>query len=100
MRTAAIAGFLLVLPFIALEWANTQGFSGGFPIPLFLFMWLLGSLVVYAGMPMALQLAGRQGRESVLRIFFRLAVVALCATLWAGVVADQMPCFLGVPNCD
>jgi hypothetical protein len=36
----------------------------------------------------------------------RLAVVAgvlvliLVALLWARVVLDQMPCFLGVPDCD
>jgi len=27
-------------------------------------------------------------------------VLILIAWLWAGALVDQMPCFLGVPNCD
>jgi hypothetical protein len=27
-------------------------------------------------------------------------VVILIAWMWVGLVVDQMPCFLGVPNCD
>lgn len=29
-----------------------------------------------------------------------LAVMVLLAGSWAGILLDQMPCFLGVPNCD
>jgi hypothetical protein len=29
-----------------------------------------------------------------------LALLVLIAWFWVGLVDDQMPCFLGVPNCD
>jgi len=30
----------------------------------------------------------------------RVAVMIALAWSWIGIVLDQMPCFLGVPNCD
>jgi hypothetical protein len=29
-----------------------------------------------------------------------IAILGFIAYAWAGLVLDQMPCFLGVPNCD
>jgi hypothetical protein len=34
------------------------------------------------------------------RFIFGAALLILIALAWSGIVADQMPCFLGVPNCD
>ena len=33
-------------------------------------------------------------------LLFRVAFLALIAIIWAGILIDQLPCFLGVPNCD
>jgi hypothetical protein len=33
-------------------------------------------------------------------LLLRVAVLAFVAIGWANLVRDQMPCFLGVPNCD
>jgi hypothetical protein len=30
----------------------------------------------------------------------RIATLIFIAWMWVAVVLDQMPCFLGVPNCD
>lgn len=30
----------------------------------------------------------------------RLVLLMLIAWFWVSLVVDQMPCFLGVPNCD
>jgi hypothetical protein len=30
----------------------------------------------------------------------KLAFLALLFFVWSGLLVDQMPCFLGVPNCD
>ena len=35
-----------------------------------------------------------------LGVFLGLCLMILITLLWVGVVADQMPCFMGVPNCD
>lgn len=33
-------------------------------------------------------------------LFIRISLSNLIAWKWAGIVLDQMPCFLGIPNCD
>jgi hypothetical protein len=33
-------------------------------------------------------------------LLLTLALLALIAWIWVGALIDQMPCFLGVPNCD
>jgi hypothetical protein len=33
-------------------------------------------------------------------VIARVAVVIGLALLWSAFVADQLPCFLAVPNCD
>jgi hypothetical protein len=30
----------------------------------------------------------------------RVGFSALILMMWAGIIIDQLPCFLGVPNCD
>jgi hypothetical protein len=35
-----------------------------------------------------------------INFLFRVAFLVLIVWVWAGVIIDQMPCFLGVPNCD
>jgi hypothetical protein len=30
----------------------------------------------------------------------RVVFLAFIARMWIGILIDQMPCFLGVPNCD
>lgn len=98
----AIIGSVLVLPFIALEYVNTQGFKAlGFPAMLFAFMWLLSFAFAFLLIPVV-----RDARSGS-RVFahptnFLLRVILMLgiAMLWIGVVNDQMPCFLGLPNCD
>jgi hypothetical protein len=35
-----------------------------------------------------------------INLLLRVAFLALIAWMWGGILIDQMPCFLGVPNCD
>jgi hypothetical protein len=63
--------------------------------------WLLAAAFVLMMTPIVrnqrsvgLNLAG------IFRLMPRVAIVPLIAWLWLGLVVDQMPCFLGVPNCD
>jgi hypothetical protein len=98
----AIAGAALVLPFWGLEAINTSGFrTAGFPVVLFAGMWLLGASFVFvaAGTMRAIR-SDQQPRPTALRLVPRVALTVSMAGLWIGLVVDQMPCFLGVPNCD
>lgn len=51
VRLPAIISFLLVSPFMILEWVNRENFSEGFPILLFGFLWLLSTAFIAILMP-------------------------------------------------
>jgi hypothetical protein len=93
VKARALLAFVLVLPFMVLEVINRRSFDEGFPFPLFGSLWLLtlAFLLVLGSLARAVS----PGRSL-------LAVVSLIviAWLWGGIVLDQLPCFLGVPNCD
>lgn len=99
---AVLAGAAcLVAPFAALELLNAPVAAQGFPTLLFAFMLGHAALMVAMLMPavrhvMAVRsLRGLSG--------WQMAGVTLgvgLLALYGAVVADQMGCFLGVPNCD
>ena len=44
--------------------------------------------------------AGEKDKIKPISILLRVALLILIAWLRVAIVLDQMPCFLGVPNCD
>ena len=101
LRSPAIISLVLVVPFMILELVNRRNFNAGFPIPLFVFMWLLPMLFIFTVMPIVRNV--RAGNGIVANpIIFLIRVIFLALIIWMcfGIVIDQMPCFLGVPNCD
>lgn len=94
-------GLMAVLPFLFLELINRRGFQGGFPIPLFVFLWFLPTAFTFVLLPVLHTLkAGNKLLANPVRLWLRLAFLAFTAWLWLGILQDQMPCFMGVPNCD
>ena len=86
-----------MLPFAILELINRRNFSWEFPFPLFFVMWLLAAAFVLMMTPIVRnQRSAGMNLASIFRLMPRVAIVALIAWLWVGLVADQMPCFLGV----
>ena len=100
LKAPAIISALHVLPFMVMEVANRRNLPEGFPIPLFVFMWLLGLTFVALLMPILRSLATRDSAIANPSLLVRGVFLVLIAWVWATLVADQMPCFLGVPNCD
>lgn len=101
LKTPAIVSFVLVLPFMILELVNRRGFHEGFPIVLFGLMWLLPLAFILILMPILRSLPARNGiMPSPLSLLPRVVLMILIAWLWVVLLLDQMPCFLGVPNCD
>lgn len=92
-----IVASLLVLPFVVLELVNRPG--GQFPYPLFGFLWVLAFAFLALLQPWIVtrELDERRG---MVRLIARLAGMAVAGGLWVALVADQWPCFIGVPNCD
>ena len=106
LRTPALLGFLLVLPFMGMEFAfnSAHASAGKYALDmtvLFGMLWLL-SLVFIAG----LQPMVRDARSSAgvmahpVGLLVRVAILSAVAFVWVAIVADQMPAFLGMPNAD
>ncbi|HEX6371040.1 MAG TPA: hypothetical protein VF006_19135 [Longimicrobium sp.] len=101
LSTAALGSVLLVLPFAILEAVNTtltRQNARGFTV-LFGFLWLLAAVFLVVLMPVMRSVRAGNAANP-LRLLLGVAVLLVVAWVWGSVVADQMPCFLGVPNCD
>lgn len=98
---AVVIGFLLVLPFVILESVYGRTSYSSFPFPLFAILWILPSIFIFIGMPVARNLlAGNSITANPVTLLFRVAFLVIIGVMWASLVNDQLPCFLGVPNCD
>lgn len=105
LGTQALISFGLVLPFMILELINRRnlpgGLLGGFPVPLFGLMWLLSFMFILTLMPIVRSLrAGNRNLTNRLTLLRGVLLLTVIAWIWVGLVIDQMPCFLGVQNCD
>jgi hypothetical protein len=99
--TATLVSTILVAPLVYLELRYAMQNYSNFPYPLFAILWLIAAAFILAAAPVIQ--AVRAG-ESVLKrpalLVIRVVFLVLAAIFWTGIVNDQMPCFLGVPNCD
>jgi hypothetical protein len=99
--SSALISSTLIAPFVYLELRYASQNYSEFPYPLFAVMWLLPATFFIASAPL---LRSLRTPEAVLAhpvsLVFRIASLALLAAFWIGLIQDQLPCFLGVPNCD
>jgi hypothetical protein len=103
LRSAALVSFILVLPLATLESLNQTMTRQNAPglFVLFGLLWLLPTAFIVTLMPVVRSVrAGHSLTANPLNLLLRVASLALIAVLWGGLLADQMPCFMGVPNCD
>ncbi len=101
LGSPAIIASTLVLPFMILELINRRSFHEGFPIVLFGLLWLLPVAFILILTPIVRNLhAGNRFMVNPISLLLGAAFLILIAWLWVGIILDQMPCFLGVPNCD
>ena len=106
IRSSALFGLLIVLPFIMMELINRQEFRAlgkeDFPFALFGILWLGAMLFVLTGMPILRTL--RRARHNLfahpVSLVLRMVVLVALAWAWGSWIVDQWPCFIGVLNCD
>jgi hypothetical protein len=103
LRRAALTSLIIVLPFAFLEALNNTVTGQNAPdiIVLFGLLWLLPAAFVLLLVPSAR--AVREGGRFTAHPFsllWRVTLLAFIALTWASILFDQMPCLLGVPNCD
>lgn len=101
LRAAALGSFILVMPLAILEAINTTLTRQNVPglLILFGFLWVLPTAALVVLIPVVRN-ARTINSLNPLRLLLGAAVVLVVAFIWGSLVADQMPCFLGVPNCD
>lgn len=101
LKLSALIGLFLVVPFIILELVNRPTLPEDFPIVLFVFLWMLAVIFIFIVTPI---LRGFWRGNSILdnrgSLLLRVALLIPIGWVWIAIVIDQMPCFLGVPNCD
>lgn len=95
-KTPALIGLLFTIPFILLEWVNRRTFNEGFPFPLFGILWSLPTAFVLILMPAIKNF--KTGNK--LMFSLQTGLLLFIAFLWFAIIRDQLPCFLGIPNCD
>jgi hypothetical protein len=97
---SALASLALVAPFAGLEYVQSRGFSS-MPITLFVVMWLLPLAFFIALTPLLRRPSlATHDMPSRLGLLCRVVVLVSLAGLWVSLVGDQLPCFMGTPNCD
>lgn len=103
LRSAALISLIIVLPLAFLESLNQVITKQNAPglVVLFGLLWLLPMAFIVILMPVARTLrAGNNLAANPINLLLRVAASALIAMMWVGLLVDQMPCFMGVPNCD
>jgi hypothetical protein len=91
----------LVAPFAVLQLVNRRTFHEDFPLLLFTFMSLHSLFIVLLLTPALRRLrAERSLRALGIGHWVGLLLGIFLVFIYANVVIDQSPCFLGVPNCD
>ena len=100
---AAIISFVLVLPFAILEVRNNTIPREEAPgiFLLFAVLWLLPTVFFFVLIPIVRNVrAGNSILASPLVLVLRVASLVVIGSIWVWGFMDQLPCFLGVPNCD
>jgi hypothetical protein len=97
----AIISFLIVLPFMILEWATRSNLprtnASGI---LFVIMWLLPMLSILTMMPIVRNVrAGNSIVANPINLVLRVVFSGWLVWMWVFLVIDQMPCFLGGSGC-
>jgi len=108
-RSPAIISFMLVLPLVIIEFMfnivnkpNALGLKNVLDlIMLFGLLWLLSMAFIVILMPIVRNVrAGSSIMANPINLLLRVAFMVFIATMWGSILIDQLPCFLGVPNCD
>jgi hypothetical protein len=101
LKLPVLLSTILVLSFMLLEWINRRNLQEDMPLPLFGILWLLATVFFSILVPnMRNTKAGKNLTAHPFVLLASAACLVFIAALWGAILLDQMPCFLGVPNCD
>lgn len=98
---AAVAGLVVTMLLMVLQWVNMRDFRTDFPLAVSVPLWVFAAaFLTITGA--VLRQARTPGKTMAGKMWSAagIGLAIVIAMVWIGFVADQMPCFLGVPNCD
>src|SRR5688500_12989985 len=100
--SAALISAILVLPFVILEAVNQtitkQNVFG--LVLMFSILWLLPTVFIVMLAPLVRNIKAGNIMTKPFALLLRVASLAVIGMMWTGMIVDQLPCFLGIPNCD
>ena len=102
LRWSALLGLLIVLPFAGLEYTVAGSSTADASLyALFGVLWVLATafLVTLGGIVRKLRTGGSAWTHP-FKLLVAFSFLLAAGFVWWGIVLDQLPCFLGVPNCD
>ena len=101
VRWPFIVSLIAVVPIIVVELINQPASRTDFPFMLFFFLWIIPFLFCLTLFPMVrrFNVSGNMGWNIVVLVS-RIVLLCILSVSWYNLMSDQMPCFLGVPNCD
>jgi hypothetical protein len=101
MKSGLLLSAALVAPFLVLQLVNRRAFQEEFPVVLFAFMAMHSLLIALLLMPGLRRFRlERNVRALTTAHWAGVVVSAFLMVVYVQVVIDQLPCFMGVPNCD
>ena len=102
LKWAALFSFILLLPFVVLETVNNaitrQNLSG--LVVLFGLLSLLSVTFIVTLAPLVRSVRSGQRLPFNRSSLLRAGLLVIIGMIWGAIIFDQMPCFMGVPNCD
>lgn len=83
-----------------MEVVNRWHQSYEFPFMLFFALWLLASVFLATVFIIFKDVKSKRYPKGIWKLLISAFLMVTSLTLWLLIVTDQMPCFLGVINCD
>jgi len=101
LSLSAIISFLIVLPFMILEFATrSDAPRANASMMLWIILLLLPMLFILTMIPIVRNLrAGNSIVANPISLLLRVVFSAWLVWMWFDLVIDQMPCFLGATGC-
>jgi hypothetical protein len=93
-----ILSLVLVLPFVILELTNGR-LNQNFPVLLFVVIWILIFAFTMILMSIIESIRTRN-LSNPFTFLLKAVLLTALASILIVILVDQMPCFIGVPNCD
>jgi hypothetical protein len=93
---------VLTLPILLLEGmrAVQAGQADLASLRLVALLWLLLGIVIVLGWSIIRRMRGDEANDGPLALSGRAALLILAGGAWLGIMANQLPCFLGLSSCN